>query len=74
MTPIQNPEQQRQIYNDGEQRSKQNMTLITRVETSSRPKENNLVQVDTQEAGLQEENAPQHQIHYQKNVKQRPNK
>ena len=30
MTPIQNPEQQRQIYNDGEQRSKQNMTLTTR--------------------------------------------
>ena len=42
------------------------MTLTTRAETSSRPRENNLVQVDSREAGLQEENAPQHQIHYQK--------
>ena len=63
-TPIQNPVQQGQNHNYGEQKSKQNVTLTTRAETSSRPRENNLVQVDSREAGLQEENAPQHQIHY----------
>ena len=68
MTPIQNPVQQEQIHNYGEQKSKQNVTLTNRVETSSRPQENNmvLVQVDSWEAGSQGENAPHHQIHYQK--------
>ena len=66
MTPIQNPVQQGQIHNYGEQKSKQNVTLTTRAETSSQPRGSNMVQVDSQEAGLQEENAPQHQIHYQK--------
>ena len=66
MTPIQNPVQQAQIHNYGEQKSKQNVILTTRSETSSQPRENNLVQIDSREAGLQEEYAPQHQIHYQK--------
>ena len=66
MTPIQNPVQQGQIPNYGEQKNKQNMILTTRAETSSQPIENNLVQIDSREADLQEENAPQHQIHYQK--------
>ena len=52
-TPIQNPVQQGQIQNYGEQKSKQNVSLTNRVETSSRPQENNLVQVDSQEAGSQ---------------------
>ena len=42
------------------------MILTTQAETSNRPRENNLVQIDSQEVGVQEENAPQHQIHYQK--------
>ena len=68
MTPIQNPVQQGQIHNYGEEKNKQNRSIIltTQVETSSQPRESNLVQIDSQEAGLQEENAPQHQIHYQK--------
>ena len=61
-TPIQNSVQQAQIHNYGEQKNKQNMILTTRVETSRWPRENNLVQIDSREAGLQEENAPQHQI------------
>ena len=70
--PIQNPVQQGQIHNYGEQKSKQNVILTTLVETSSRPRENNLVQIDSWEAGLQEENAPQHQIHYQKMLNKDP--
>ena len=66
MTPIQNPVQQGQIHNYGEQKSKQNVTLTTRVETSSRPRENNMVQVDSRQAGSQGENTLHHQIHYQK--------
>ena len=65
-TPIQNPVQQAQIHNYGEQKSKQNVILTTRSETSSQPRENNLVQIDSREAGLQEEYAPQHQFHYQR--------
>ena len=64
--PIQNPVQQGHIPNYGEQKNKQNMILTTQAETSSRPRENNLVQIDGREAGLQAENDPQHQIHYQK--------
>ena len=52
-TPIQNLVQQGQIHNYGEQRNKKNMTLTNQAETSSRPRENNLVQVDSHEAGLQ---------------------
>ena len=66
MTPIQNPVQQGQIHNYGEQKSKQNVTLTNWAETSSWPWENNLVQVDSRESGSQGENAPHHQIHYQK--------
>ena len=65
-TPIQNPVQQGQIHNYGEQKSKQNILYTTQAETSSRAREHNLVQIDSWEAGLQEENAPQHQIPYQK--------
>ena len=65
-TLIQNPVQQGQIQNYGEQKSKQNVILTTQAEMSSQSRENNLVQIDNREAGLQEENAPQHQIHYQK--------
>ena len=67
-TPIQNPVQQGQIHNYGEQRNKQNMTLTNRAETSSRPRENNLVQVDSHEAGLQQESAPHQQVHYQRTL------
>ena len=42
------------------------MILTIQAETSSQPRENNLVQINNWETGLQEENAPQHQIHYQK--------
>ena len=68
MTPIQNPVQQEQIHNYGEHRNKQNMTLTNRAETSSRPRENNLVQVNSHEAGLQQESAPHQQVHYQRTL------
>ena len=65
-TPIQNPVQQGQIQNYGEQKSKQNVTLTNQVEPSNRPRENNPVQVDSQEAGSQQENGAYQQVHYQR--------
>ena len=66
MTPIQNSVQQGQTHNYKDQRNKQNVTLINRAKTSSRPQENNPVQFDSCEAGLHHENAPHHQLHYQR--------
>ena len=66
MTPVQNVVQQGQIHNYGEHWNKQKTTLITRVESSNQLKENNLVHIESRQAGLQEEKVPQHQIHYQK--------
>ena len=64
-TPIQNPVQQGQVQNYGKQKNKQNITLTNRVEMSSRPWENNLVQVDSQEVGSQRENDTHQHVHYQ---------
>ena len=65
-TPIKNAVQQGQIHNYGEQKYKQNTLLTNRAKLSNRPRENNLVHIDNRQAGLQEENAPQDQTHYQK--------
>ena len=54
-TPIHNPIQQGQIQNYGEQKSKQNVILTTRAKKSIQSRENNLVQIDNWEAGLQKE-------------------
>ena len=42
------------------------MTLTNQVEPPNRPQENNPVQVDSQEAGSQQENGAYQQVHYQR--------
>ena len=66
--PVQNPIHQIQIQNYGEQGIQQNPALINHMETTSKPWENKLVQIDHHEMGIQYGNVPHHQNYYQKTV------